>query len=34
MHGIWVLRACVVIGLLGVVVSPASADDLADSRRP
>ena len=32
MHGIWVLGVSVVIGLLGVVASPASADDLGPIR--
>jgi len=32
MHGIWVLGVSIVIGLLSVVVSPASADDLGPIR--
>ena len=32
MHGIWVLGVSVVIGLLGVAASPASADDLGPIR--
>ena len=32
MRGIWVLRVSVVIGLLGVAASPASADDLGPIR--